>query len=388
MANAEDTVAGSLLNRRAQFVLTWAFLCAICLPAVRMSTGNGNAVSRAENRVLAAPPDLSSLRTKPGLFLYRLKAFIQDNFGFRTELVKLHATLCLSVLRSSPSGDVIVGKHGWLYQRSESALDDYRRVRLFTDAELGEWAAALEARHHWLAERGIAYVFAVAPNTHTIYPEHLPDWARPTAPQSRLDQLMERLRQTPVNAVDLRPALHAAKAGERLYNRTDTHWNERGAFVAYTELMRAAARHVPELTPLQRSDLSAHGVMVDGGDLAGALGLADAIGEEWLQLRLPTPLAAITPPWENQSRQLRVLSAPARNSRGPNPGAPSAVVFHDSFGVWLTPLFAETFRDARFAWINEKFDTTLVEAAGSPSIVVQEITERFLMRPPPKALGP
>ena len=37
----------------------------------------------------------------------------------------------------------------------------------------------------------------------------------------------------------------AAKTRERIYFQTDTHWNDRGAFVAYRELIEAVRAQVP-----------------------------------------------------------------------------------------------------------------------------------------------
>ncbi|MEI9865253.1 MAG: hypothetical protein WDN00_12025 [Limisphaerales bacterium] len=43
-------------------------------------------------------------------------------------------------------------------------------------------------RRDWLAKRGIAYLFVVAPDKHSIYPEELPGWAVKVRPQTKLDQ--------------------------------------------------------------------------------------------------------------------------------------------------------------------------------------------------------
>jgi hypothetical protein len=67
------------------------------------------------------------------------------------------------------------------------------------------------------------------------------------------------------------------------------------------------------------------------------------------------------------------------------PAGPRAVIFHDSFGVALTPLLAEGFSRVRFEWIKEGFDTAIIESE-RPAVVVQEMTERYLMHPPPAAL--
>ncbi len=59
-------------------------------------------------------------------------------------------------------------------------------------------------------------------------------------------------------------------------------------------------------------------------------------------------------------------------------------MFRDSFGTALLPFLAEHFARIRFDWIDERFDADVVESE-KPQLVIQELTERFLMRDPPKA---
>lgn len=60
-----------------------------------------------------------------------------------------------------------------------------------------------------------------------------------------MDQIFQALAGSGVAAVDLRSALRAAKARERIFEKTDTHWNERGAFVAEVAAIREQLPAVP-----------------------------------------------------------------------------------------------------------------------------------------------
>ena len=81
-------------------------------------------------------------------------------------------------------------------------------------------------------------------------------------------------------AVDVREALLAAKARERLFEKTDTHWNDRGAFVAYQQLVDAIREQVPAVPPASpREDFDAVSRDMAGMDLAGMIGLKDVLRE-------------------------------------------------------------------------------------------------------------
>ena len=94
-------------------------------------------------------------------------------------------------------------------------------------------------------------MFVLAPDKHWIYPDRMPRGINRKINPPRFDQLVQHLRHSStVNLVDIRDGLAAAASGERLYHLTDTHWNDRGAFIAYQQVM---ARIAPELALRARS---------------------------------------------------------------------------------------------------------------------------------------
>src|SRR5262249_21747021 len=147
----------------------------------------------------------------------------------------------------------------------------------YTPEQLACWGRMFQARHDWLAQRGIPYVVLIAPDKQTVYPEHLPhSLKRRTESNSHLDQLLAYLRaHTTVQVLDVRAAMHEAKARERLYDYTDSHWNGRGAYVAYDGLIEALSPQFPGMRPVPRSDFDNAVGVAPGGDCARLLGLRD-----------------------------------------------------------------------------------------------------------------
>src|SRR5205085_9911488 len=123
---------------------------------------------------------------------------------------------------------------------------DFVNRRPLSAGERGAWRAAIQRSRDWLAARGITYVFLIAPDKHVIYPEEFARSARPVSSESRTDDVYAAVADLNVS-VDVRPALLRSRDRERLYHLTDTHWNDRGAFLAYQQLIAAVRRSNPSV---------------------------------------------------------------------------------------------------------------------------------------------
>jgi alginate O-acetyltransferase complex protein AlgJ len=348
------------------------FIATLCLPMAGLVLNLDRDAPSAENRTLAAWPqlrwDAASLRALPE----QLTRYFEDHFAFRGRLVRWQAIVRLHALGVSPSASVIKGRDGWLFYAADGAMKDYAEAPPFTGAELERWRHTLQDTSDWLGVQGIAYLFVISPDKHVIYQEYMPDTIRRTA-VSRIDQLVSHLRQhSTVRVLDLRPALLAAKARDRIYHRTDTHWNDRGAFVGYQSIVDALAEEVPALRPPSRGEFERRVVQSPGLDLAGMLGLTEVLREEDLVLvpRRPATARILEP--QNPNRRLmhaRIVT------EAPNRG-PRAVVFMDSFGAGLVPFLSEDFSRAVYLWQNN-MDPQIVEQE-RPQVVIQEWVGRRL----------
>jgi len=333
---------------------------------------------RSEKRVLASAPAISLAWHSPSHFVPELRSYLVDHFGFRTTLVRWNARINAKALSVSVSPSVLLGRDGWLYYADGHIIDDYRCLQPFTETELRQWADLLERRQRWLRQRGSRYLFVVAPNEHTIYPEFLPAAITRVRDTSRLDQLLAYLKaHSDVAAVDLRPALLAAKARERVYQKTDTHWNERGAFVAYDQMLRPVSAWFPGLRAVPRERFADTAAIGPGGDLASMMGTPDLYREELLGLRPIDARRARMTTWpEARMKVFRDRPVLVEESEA-GTGLPRLVLLHDSFGEALKPFLGEHFSRALYVSSAMGFDEAVLEQE-HPDLVIQEITERYL----------
>jgi alginate O-acetyltransferase complex protein AlgJ len=350
------------------------FLAAITLPLAGNLAGLDGADPEAEKRELAPFPPWE-WKVRPAIrYPDALSRWFEDHFGFRASLVRWYGETRLFGLHVSPSTAVLKGCDGWLFYADDGGLDDYTNDRPLSALEVGVWREAIVRARDWLRQRGVAYVFTIAPDKHVIYPEQVPAALRRMRPTSRIDQVYRTLEDTGVVAVDVRPALFEAKSRERVYFLTDTHWNDRGALPAYQQIIDAIRRQLPSVSPAwTRGDFEADQVEIRGQDLAGMLGLKDVLHETDLRLvpRKPRRARVVDPPGVAPMSELGLLVTEVAD-----PGLPRAVIFRDSFGSRLVPFLSEHFSRAVYLWQND-FDANVVSQE-HPDVVIQEIVGRHL----------
>jgi hypothetical protein len=349
------------------------FLIAIVVPAAANLAGRDGADREAENREMARFPQIDGSLRSVRRFPAGLDAWFADHFGFRSTLVRWSSTMTVDLLGASPSTSVVLGRDGWLFYADDGANEDIASNTPLPESQVQNWRRSILRARDWLHSRGIGYVFTIPPDKHVIYPEQLPPTVRRTGSILRADQVFESLKDQDF-VVNPRPALEEAARRERIFDVTDSHWNERGAFVAYQAIIEAVRRQVPNVPPARpRSDFKESVEIAQGGDLAGMIGLKRSLHEERLMLE---PL---------EPRRARVIEPP-----GAEPGAdvgrlvteipestlPRAVVFRDSFTSALVPFLSEHFSRVVYLW-QDDFDANEV-LAEHPDVVIQEIIGRHL----------
>ena len=371
-------------------ILIFAILLGLPL-AVGMRTWKA-ADSLSEKRRLAELPDWREdpVASWPGA----IDAAFQDHFGFRQKLIKTRSAFYLECLHMSPSPKVIAGKDGWLYylkedRLKETALSDHQGLRAFSEDELKTIAETIEYKKSWLEEREIRYMFVVAPNKESIYPEYLPRWVHRYGDRTRLDQLMAYLRaHTTAEILDLRPNLLEAKGPALIYEKQDTHWSHRGALIAYQDVCTRLQRWFPSIEPLGIEDFVVTKTRWPG-DLFCMLGLWPR-KDLWGHIEKLSPKTPFTSleiesdldprqPWpEWASSNLPVTKVnPSQDLR--------AVFFCDSFfrNPFNRNCFASHFRHSDFLVLRPTMHLLkVIIPLERPDVVIEERVERTLCEMP------
>ena len=331
-------------RRIAGLVPGLLFVLAIALPLAFFGPQQVVFEGRSAAPFPSLPRDLEGLEAFPSAF----EAYFTDHLGFRRRFVNLKGYILVKLFGTAPNRRALLGKDQWLFtfdwpvSFEDSVVQQHRGIRLLSTGELESWLEGLERRRRWLQARGTRYLFVIAPHKHSIYPEFLPDWVNRVRPVTPADQLVEALNaRSRVQFLDLRGPLLAAKSRGQLYWRTDTHWTDLGAYVAYREILAALGRWWPELTRVPLSDFGIK-VAERYGNLVRGLGLVGVdrdyyeIGVSYVP-RWPARMVdadrLAAPPGLNVARRLRASESPGgKLTRG--------VMLHDSFGYPLMPLLS------------------------------------------------
>lgn len=310
----------------------------------------------AANEILTSRP---SVQNRDGSFNVNLLTdfsdYIADRFAFRQEMVTAWSAINAKVFSGSVEEQVLLGSDGWLYYRE--TLDDYLG-RGMSDEELEYAAKNLALMQEYAENQGAAFVFTIAPNKNSLYPEHMPTYYPNGHDGSNAERLPAFLEQYGVNYVDL---FEAFRNEEVLYFAADSHWNSQGAALA--------ADHILSGLGMESSYFSGSftNIVSHRGDLYEMLYPAGTMTEPD-----PQPSAGFSYSCENDPNggNAITIKTAAEGREG------TLLCWRDSFGISLYPYLAEQFGAATFSRASA-YDLSQMEALCADTVII-ELVERNL----------
>jgi SGNH hydrolase-like domain, acetyltransferase AlgX len=287
----------------------------------------------------------------------------------------------------------LLGRHSWLFPWDAARLgeEQIQGAPMLGGSTAESHAEAIAQRRRRLRELRIPYLFAVAPLKERVYRRFLPPGAslHEERPAAQVDRALRAA--VPFEVLDLLPALRAARNDGLAFPRTDSRWSDRGAFFAYRELMREAAKRIVDLpdplSPDQAPLLPRQGFR---GDLAGKPKLRLEAGalvpvaeegerEEEIDVADVSQLRALRMP-APQHLEVTPERAPRLYEVAGEPALPRALLVGDDSCLKLIPWLAEHFRRFVFLWADElPLEAIELEA---PDLVIHVLSEQRLLREP------
>jgi hypothetical protein len=280
--------------------------------------------------------------------------------------------------KSRFDGKVVRGKDGWLFLDNDTnaVMSQYAgRLRL-SDEQVSLWRILLENRSTWLEKRGVPYFFLVAPNSHCVYPEKLPDGSG-TGEGRPVLQILEHLRDESSYAHLIYPLeeLIREKSRQRVFTKTQTHWTEAGAYVAYRRLMAEISTSM-SLPVITEEDLTVR-EKLEVGDLGSKVDPPASSLDVYMDIRNQQARLIFDNRVDNTGRCIEYRCDKAPPLR--------CMVFGDSFTAMLLPFLAESFARLHFAHMPT-LDYGLIERE-RPDVVISVMNERFLISVPDDLTG-
>ncbi|MCR5214439.1 MAG: hypothetical protein K6E10_08465 [Eubacterium sp.] len=198
-----------------------------------------------EKREAASLPKLRTEEGKLNMdFFDQLTDYFSDNFAFRQELATGDAVIKSKLFRTSNNEKAIVGKNEWLY--FNGSLDDYFGRNILNDREIYAAAKTISLMQEFSESRGCSFVFTVAPNKNTLYPDNMPDNYIGAQGDTNIELLRNKLSNmtcangNPINYVDLQATFLAQD--KVLYHKWDSHWNNEGAVLAMNTIFNSIGK--------------------------------------------------------------------------------------------------------------------------------------------------
>ena len=332
---------------------------AICLcPSLGMLVTKQETSS--ENRQLSEFPSPKTEEGKINVeWLSQAGDYFQEHFAFRNELVTGNALIHGRLLETSTADGVIQGKNGWLYYKD--SLDDYLGQELLSDRSLFNIAHMLSMTQQALEEKGVNFLFTIAPNKNSLYGDNMPYYDKlKVSDQTNRENLESWLKTEKVAYADLYQAL--MDEDEVLYHARDSHWNNKGAALAADVLMDALGKEHDSYegeSYTVRRDYT--------GDLDTMLYPLAPTADDEIYYDKETTYATVEEIQSNFDPRITTVN-PVKEG--------SLVMYRDSFGNALLPYMADAYANAYFSR-GIPYQLMDVETHSADTVIIER-AERFL----------
>lgn len=337
-------------------------------PLVGMTVRPTNETS--ENKELSKLPAIYDKKGWNQSFLSDLGNYFEEHFAFRQELVTANSLLRSKLVKTSAEKKVALGRDGWLYYSGTS--DDYQGVNLLSERSLYNIAHTLSMVQGMTEALGSEFYYTVSPNKNSLYDENMPYYYKKGV-KSNLDRLTPYLEEEGVHYVDLKSAF--LEEDEVLYLKRDSHWNNKGAVLAYNTILDAAGKEHESYLNIP---------YIEEKDYLGDLN------------KMLYPLAAKpeinytyqrdeTYEYISDEKDVEAEWIEAENSQRSG----SVLMYRDSFGNTLFPLFANEFAKTYFSKLVP-YNLGDVAQYRPDYVIIERVERRIssIIEKPPIMQGP
>lgn len=310
-----------------------------------------------ENRNKEVWPEISLLKTDFTGYTAQVNRFMSDHIGLRDLLLNLHAKFQYRILNKAISDKAVIAKNGWLFYSERDALKNPTELASFGEEEAAAWLKPMLDYQHLIERHGGKLVVVLVPEKHHVYSEYLPSRYQYTREGRRADVIESLAKLSDITVINLLDSILAEKDFGKLYLKSDSHWTQRGAYIAYRELISKLQQQNKNIPFNSWDKLEKMEPVRGSGDLATLLNLSDEFKEEYERY------------------------IPVHKQRGVNINTaiqPSLLLVGDSFSARLNDFLPSSFTGIYFVHHNFRSLPTDVVAKRKPDIVVIEIIDRAL----------
>lgn len=385
--------------KNVKYCLTLSFLILITIPFLGrycIKGSNNEKFLRTENRLVTQYIELESLRSRNlKKYFNNLNNYISDRLSKKDSVVKyanrllLNPTCFLNIDLTKGT----VGLDGYLFLGNlyESVINRHFKKDYVVDKNKESALYSLHVELSSLAkELNSKYFFFIAPDKHNVYCDKVPKWLTSNAcvmSNNVTDHLVSNLRERNLSVIYPLDDLRRLRS-EKVYYKSDTHWNVYGAEIGYKYLNRFINKEGNLGLILNKNYTLQSAEMNFVGDLINILGMSkeQAPNDKVYSIDITDSVL-----WSNKAEQPRLVPINQALAHGDRPNwygymknerAPNVrkvLVFCDSFMTNMSPFFNINFKEVfYYSRHRSKDDFKRLMLEIKPDIVIYESVERMV----------
>ena len=310
-------------------------------------------VMESEKRLISPMPSTDSLGSRG--YNVALAKYYNDRFLGRDIMIRSAVRIKEIAFNTSHYDKVIFGRDGFLFYNFGDMIADRRGQIKVSETYKRSLSNATASLAGTIEKHGAQFIFMIAPNKATIYPQHLPGRVIGPQFQSRAHQLEEYYIDNHHNYFYYPHGPLVWEVDSLTYYKTDTHWNHGGALIALEYLLTNQLEFPwtrPQLAQREKSQV---------GDLAR---MARIERSE----RIKQPVIDVADYHVSKDGPYAVFE---------NPDAPTnktVMLIHDSFGNYLRDWLVAGYTKVILC-PNYHVDVDAINGFGA-DLVIYEIVER------------
>lgn len=189
-----------------------------------------------------------------GSYQKNMTKWANENFGFRSTLVRFHNQLGYWAYKRSYTNGVIVGKHEYLLDKKY--IDAYTGADFIGEEIIKNKVSLLRLLQDSLATYNIKLLFVIAPGKASFYKEYIPDKYLGNIKTSNYEVITKLFKSNKINHIDFRKHFDSLKliSNYSLYPKGGIHWSTYGATLAADSIIRKISYLTKTVMPLMHFD--------------------------------------------------------------------------------------------------------------------------------------
>ena len=337
------------------YIFIAAVLVIMLVPCISMASSESSSVTES-GEVSEAPSLYNEDGTLNLAYISEAGDYFSTQFGLRREFVTANSYFEDTVFHTSANDQVIDGKDGWLFYTE--TLDDYTSENLLSERGLNNIVHNIKLIQDYAEAHGSIFLFTIAPNKNSLYGQYMPYYYLPGDEDNNYKRLEPKLQEAGIHYVNLFTLFQ--EQNEELYLKTDSHWNNKGAALVFSELMDETGLSYSNYKNMEyeyRQDTE--------GDLSSMLFPDGVRQEENIYYLHDTKFSYVNDVTDNMDDWIETTG-------GENDAI--LLMYRDSFGESLLPFFADEFSEAYFSRLLPYNLTNVITY--KPDVVILERAER------------